>query len=207
MTRIVNLRKEKGESRMIVEPSNQERATWPDATREYVEGIEQHNEALRKQRFEARAINDIKDCPWCDMPPVLKEESVGVFKLSCEQEDCKTQPFTSEPTRLEAILAWNRRNSSLELTADHCNYYEQELIPRLKSKVINTLRLADHWSVSYKLACNDLSGFETLRDLVETHFDVNKIGCECSRVGNCDECIVCLIRAHFVGEKNVEKQN
>lgn len=191
---------------MIVEPSDQERAAWPDATRVYFEGIELRNEALLKERFETEITNNIKDCPWCDMSPAITEVPSGKFMLSCVHEECEVQPHISQETKLKAILAWNRRNRSLELTADHCDYYEQELIPRLKAKVSNNLRLAEHWSAGYASLCDELSNIETLRDLVETYFDVNEIGCECCKVSNCGECMACLIMEYFIEEKDVEKQ-
>jgi len=190
---------------MIVEPSDQERATWPDATRAYVEGIELCNEDLIKERFETYTFNHIKDCPWCDIIPEVLETIGGETTVLCINESCAVRPHTKQPAKLNAILAWNRRNSSLELTADYCDYYEQELIPRLKAKVTNNLRLAEHWSAGYISLCEELSSIEDLQDLVETYFDVNEIGCECCTVSNCGECMVCLILKYFVGEKNVDK--
>lgn len=147
---------------MIVEPSDQERATWSDATKAYVEGIELRNEALIKERFETETFNNIKDCPWCDMSPEMVEVPSGKFMLSCVNQECKVQPRTTQQTKLKAILAWNRRNSSLELTADHCDYYQQELIPQLKAKVTNNLRLAENWSAGYTSLCEELSSIENL---------------------------------------------
>jgi len=192
---------------MIVEPSDQERATWPDATRAYVEEIEERNKVLRIKNFEAKTMSEIKDCPWCDKIPEVLETMGDGTTLICTNLDCEVRPRTKQPTKLEAILAWNRRNSSLELTADHCDYYEQELIPQLKTKITKHLRLAEHWSAGYTSLCEELSNIETLRDLVETYFYVHKIGCECCTVSNCGECMVCLILKYFVGEKNVEKQD
>jgi len=178
---------------MIVEPSDQERVTWPDATRAYVEGIELRNEDLIKERFETYTFNHIKDCPWCDIIPEVVETIGGETTVLCINESCAVRPHTKQPTHLKAILAWNRRNRSLELTADHCNYYEQELIPRLKAKATKHLRLAEHWNVSYTSACEELGILENLRDLVRQYFDINDIGCECSKVFDCGECYVCLI--------------
>lgn len=190
---------------MIVKPSIQERIELPDAIREYIEGIELHNEALRKQHFEAKTLSEIKDCPWCDIPPTLVEIKSEHFTLSCVHKECAVQPHTSGNSKLQAILAWNRRNRSLELTAHHCDYYEEELIPRLKAKVINNLRLAEHWNVSYTLICEDLKTLKTLQDLVKTYFVVNDIGCECCNVSDCGECMVCLILELLGVSKDVEK--
>lgn len=190
---------------MIVEPSDQERAAWSDATRIYIEGIELRTEALLKERFKTDIANNIKDCPWCDMPPVITEVPSGKFMLSCVHEKCEVQPHTSQETKLKAILAWNRRNHSLEFTADHCDYYEKELIPRLKAKVTNNLRLAEHWNVSYTSICKELKTLDTLQGLVKTYFSVNDIGCECCNVWDCGECMVCLILKLFGVSKDVKK--
>lgn len=191
---------------MIVEPSYQERAAWPDATRAYIEGIELRNRALIKERFETETFNNIKDCPWCDMPPAMVETPSGKFMLSCVNKECEVQPYTSQQTKLKAILAWNRRNHSLEFTADHCDYYEQALIPELKAKITNNLRLAERWSANYTSVCEELGKIEELQKLVQAYFEVNNINCECCAVSDCGECVVCLILAYFVGEKNIEKQ-
>lgn len=175
---------------MIVEPSDQERATWPDATRAYVKGIELRNKDLIKERFETYTFNHIKDCPWCDIIPEVLETIGGETTILCINESCTARPYIKQSTKLKAILSWNRRNRSLELTADHCDYYEQELIPQLKAKVKDNLRLAEHWSDGYASLCEELSSIETLRDLVETYFYVNEIGCECCTVSNCDDCMV-----------------
>jgi len=127
---------------MIVKPSDQERATWPDATRAYVEGIELRNADLIKERFETYTFNHIKDCPWCDIIPEVLETIVGETTILCINESCAVRPHIKQLTKLKAILAWNRRNSSLELTADYCDYYEQELIPQLKAQITKHIRLA-----------------------------------------------------------------
>ena len=67
---------------------------------------------------------------------------------------------------------------------DYCDYYEKELIPQLKAKITKHLRLAR---------------------LIKDYFYIHDIGCECCKVRNCGECMVCLILAYFVGEKNVKK--
>lgn len=171
---------------MIVEPCNQERAEWPDATRAYVEGIEERNKILRRQYFEAKVMNNIKDCPWCDRSPEVLENMSGETTVLCINENCVATIRIKQQTKLKAIQAWNRRNRSLELTADYCDYYEQELIPELKAKITNNLRLAE---------------------LIKDYFYVYEIGCECCTVRNCGECMVCLIMEYFVEEKNVKKQN
>lgn len=192
---------------MIVEPSDQERAMWSDATIVYVKGIELRNQDLIKERFETYTFNHIKHCPWCEMSPEKVEMPQNRFMLSCVNQECEVQPRTTQLTKLKAIQVWNRRNSSLELTADHCNYYEQELIPRLKTKITDNLRLAERWGTDYTSLCEELSSIENLRNLVETYFDVNDIGCECCTVSNCGKCMVCLILEYFIGEKNVKKQD
>lgn len=202
----MSIRRNNGEFMMIVKPSNQERATWPDATRVYVEGIELRNKDLIKECFETYTFNHIKDCPWCGMLPEIIETSGGEFVLSCIDRDCVVQLSIKQRTKLKAILAWNRRNHSLEFTADHCDYYEQELIPKLKAQITNNLRLAENWSADHASLCGELSNIETLRELVRTYFEVNEIGCECCTVSNCGECMVCLILAYFIEEKNVKEQ-
>ncbi len=155
--------------------------------------LKKNNMTLRKQRSEAEMLNKIKICPWCDTLPDIAETLGGETTLLCLNADCKVKPHTKQPTKLEAILAWNCRNRSLELTADYCSYYEQELIPQLKAKATKHLRLAGHWSSSYTVVHEKLGVLDNFRNLVREYFDINKIGCECCNVSDCGECIVCLI--------------
>ena len=171
---------------MIVEPSDQERATWPDAARAYVEGIEERNEILRRQYFEAKTMNDIKDCPWRDNSPEVLENMGGDTTVLCINENCVAAISTKQPTKLKAILAWNRRNHSLEFTADYCDYYEQELIPQLKAEVTKHLRLAG---------------------LIKDYFYAYEIGCECCIVRDCGKYMACLILKSIKEEKDVTRQD
>ncbi len=163
---------------MIVEPSDRERAEWPDATETYVEALEENNRALRRQLCEAKTLDSIKDCPWCDTSPVMTDLPTSeTFMLSCANPKCEVQPYTTQETKPKAVRAWNRRNRSLELTADHCDYYEQELIPQLRAEATKHLRLAG---------------------LIKDYLYAYEIGCECCSVRNCGECVVCLI----LGDEN-----
>ena len=189
---------------MIVEPSDRERAEWPDATETYVEALEENNRGLRRQLCEAKTLNNIKDCPWCDTPPVMPDLPVSEkFMVSCANPKCEVQPYTTQETKLKAVRAWNRRNRSLERAADHCDYYEQKLIPKLKAEVTKHLRLAEHCESLH----DELSSLETLRELVKTYFEVNEIGCECCTVRDCGECMVCLILKSIREEKDVTRQD
>ena len=172
---------------MIIEPSDHECATWSYTTKTYVEALEENNRALRRQLWDAKTLNNIKDCPWCDTSPVMTVlPSSEKFMLSCANPKCEVQPYTTQPTKLEAIRAWNRRNRSLELTADYCDYYEKELIPQLKATETKHLRLAG---------------------LIKDYFYGYEIGCECCTVRDCGECIVCLISESIGEEKDVTKQD
>lgn len=63
-------------------------------------------------------VNDLKPCPFCNMPPERKKQYadyIYFFAVACFNEECPAQPMVSNVTQELADRDWNHRPREEEL--------------------------------------------------------------------------------------------